>query len=155
MLIESGKPLRGRKSKTKVSAVISAGKSTRKEVIIGTQADDNNTRLTSAEKPLSVFVSRLNVGVERKDVEDHIIGKICGNVKVSWEELKPKYPGYRSYKVELPHSSKATVFNPTLWPKNVLVSEFIFPRISKRQSLKPSSANDSFLGASRPVQRLK
>lgn len=147
------KTVRGRKNKTGVSAASPGEKLLRKEVIIGTQADEN-TKLTSAEKPLCIFVSRLGVSVEGKDVADHI-EKICGSVKVSWDELKPKYPGYRSYKVELPFSSKNTVFNPVLWPKDVLVSKFIFPRINKRSSLRPSPGNISFLGAGRSVQKSK
>lgn len=66
---------------------------------------------------------------------------MCEDIKVSCEELKPKYPGYRFYKLELPYSSKGNVFNSRLWPENVLVSKFYFLKFNKDPNTTSSSLN--------------
>lgn len=55
-------------------------------------------------------------------------------LKCFFEELKPKYTGYRSYKVELPYSSKENIFDSSLWPENVLVNKLFFPKSNKSPS---------------------
>lgn len=135
----------------------SGGKSTRQEVVIGTQSESIN-KISSAGKTLWIFVSRLGTSVEAADLVSHL-KEICGDIKLNCEELKPKYPGYRSYKVELPYSCRKTVFDSSLWPENVLVSKFFFPRpkSSIRSSLgssQPQVNTSNFLGVNQPLAKV-
>lgn len=164
-LVKSGKPSSGSLGNSELpklgsdvhgrklySKVVAGGKSAvvKRDLIIGLGLADEKAKISAVGKSLWVFISRLEESVKVNDITDHL-RDICGDVKVNCEELKPKFPGYKSFKVELPYSTKGKVFDPSAWPKNVLVSKFIFPKNknTNRPGLKsPPVKNQHFLGHS-------
>lgn len=112
--------------------------------------DRNDFKIISAGKTSWIFVSRLGKNVESADLVDHI-KDICGETPVSCEELQPKFPGYRSYKIGIPYSAKSSVFNPDSWPKGVLVSSFVFPKNNLKHNIHKENQKP-FLDGRRPVR---
>lgn len=94
---ESGsewKTVKPKKSIKKIAAALTGDRHNRQEIVIGTQAV-GNSRIISAGKTTWLFISRLGTSVEAKDIVENIT-EICGSTTVNCEELKPKFPGYRS-----------------------------------------------------------
>lgn len=63
-----------------------------------------------------IFVSQLATKFKSTNIEDHV-KSICGNINVVCEELRAKFPRYKSFKFRVPLESKYDILNTKVWPQ--------------------------------------
>jgi hypothetical protein len=124
-----------RKKRNKANIVAGSNRGQNRLVVVGSRDPSDAISAVSAVDKFSwIFVSRLATNVTKEDIVDYIKG-ICGDTSIIGEELKTKFPGYKSFKVRIPFSANGKILSPEVWPKGVLVSKFLFPRNKSGQSL--------------------
>lgn len=93
-------------------------------------------KLVVVEPRKTVFISRLAPDTSIEDVRAHInaqLGFDDTSISIVKYRLKPR-KSYSSFNVNLPEHLIHRVLNPTFWPKNTVVHEFIFRPRGNRAS---------------------
>lgn len=98
---------------------------------------DKESCLSVVEKQKYLFVSRLSTSVNSESLNKYLCNKHSGNYVVT--QLKNKYPGFRSFKVDVPASIWSDVYAADFWHSGVFVSQFRFSCDHSKGSNKPNS----------------
>ncbi|KAG8260968.1 hypothetical protein J6590_085132 [Homalodisca vitripennis] len=124
------------------------------DVVLGTSTN-HSAGLVSADKKAWLFVSRVGMSITHKEVKNHVLSFCAGDIHC--EELRTKFPGYKSFKIAVPVDKREDLLKPEVWPAGVLVSNYVFPSRSKpRPTEKYSNADkgkNTFLGKRRSRSR--
>lgn len=116
----------------------------KKSFVVGTGGSEISTSLSAAVPKCSwLFVSRLNENTASEDIKKHL-GGLCGltTAETEVEELKTKYPGYKSFKIKVPQDKKDVVLDSKVWPKGVFVDRFVFPKGTKHSLTRDRPTKD-------------
>lgn len=116
-----------------------------RQVVVGSMNPSEVRNIAAVERHCWLFISRLATSVTSENIVSHV-KSICGNISVVSEELRTKFPGYKSFKLRVPLECKDNILNTEVWPQGVLVSKFLFPKSQQTLQNISSAGNNNFLG---------
>ncbi|KAG8302591.1 hypothetical protein J6590_028500 [Homalodisca vitripennis] len=93
----------------------------RSKPIFGTKIG-GEVRLKTAATRLWIFVSKLDIGVTKSEIESYLSSYNITNVVC--EEVKPKYDTYKSFKIGVCEEVFETVLDPEFWDEEERIVNF-------------------------------
>lgn len=131
-ILAGDQPLRGSAKRPRFGDIVDSTPTGRpKKTIIGTNAAEKE--LSSVEARKWIFVSQLHPTTTDQSFTEYVKKRLndqADNLKIQAFALVPKERDRRelnfiSFKLNIPESSFNAVLNPDIWPKGVMVREFV------------------------------